>query len=88
MFEREIERYNTLLREYKTTVIDKFNVEDLKEYNEILFSAHSCAIEGNTFSVDDTRALKEKGLVLIKPVRHPVPYQCMRYWITSMRMIF
>lgn len=28
MFEREIERYNTLLREYKTTVIDKFNVED------------------------------------------------------------
>ena len=62
MFEREIERYNTLLREYKTTVIDKFNVEDLKEYNEILFSAHSCAIEGNTFSVDDTRALKEKGL--------------------------
>ena len=65
MFEREIERYNTLLREYKTTVIDKFNVEDLKEYNEILFSAHSCAIEGNTFSVDDTRALKEKGLGMI-----------------------
>ena len=51
MFEREIERYNTLLREYKTTVIDKFNVEDLKEYNEILFSAHSCAIEGNTLSL-------------------------------------
>lgn len=65
MFEREIERYNTLLKEYRTTVIDKFNVEDLKEYNEILFSAHSCAIEGNTFSVDDTRALKEKGLGMI-----------------------
>ena len=62
MFEREIERYNTLLKEYRATVIDRFNVEDLKEYNEILFSAHSCAIEGNTFSVDDTRALKEKGL--------------------------
>ena len=65
MFEREIERYNTLLKEYRATVIDKFNVEDLKEYNEILFSAHSCAIEGNTFSVDDTRALKEEGLGMI-----------------------
>lgn len=65
MFEREIERYNTLLKEYRATVIDRFNVEDLKEYNEILFSAHSCAIEGNTFSVDDTRALKEKGLGMI-----------------------
>lgn len=39
MFEREIERYNTLLKEYRATVIDRFNVEDLKEYNEILFSA-------------------------------------------------
>ena len=28
---------------------------DLREYNEILFSAHSCAIEGNSFSVNDTR---------------------------------
>ncbi len=49
MFEREIERYNTLL----------------KEYNEILFSAHSYAIEGTTFSVDDIRTLKEKGLGMI-----------------------
>ena len=39
--------------------------EELKEYNEILFSAHSCGIEGNSFSVDDTRELKEKGLGLI-----------------------
>lgn len=60
MFEREIIRYDTLLKEYRQQVIDKFNAEDLKEYNEILFSAHSCAIEGNTFSVDDTRALKKK----------------------------
>lgn len=62
---REITRYDTLLKEYRQQVIDKFNTEDLKEYNEILFSAHSCAIEGNTFSVDETRALKEKGLGLI-----------------------
>ena len=36
MFEREIERYNTLLKEYRATVIDKFNVEDLKEYRWVL----------------------------------------------------
>lgn len=35
------------------------------KYNEVFFSTHSCAIEGNTFSVDDTRELKEKGLGMI-----------------------
>ena len=77
MFEREIIRYDTLLKEYRQQVIDKFNAEDLKEYNEILFSAHSCAIEGNTFSVDDTRALKEKGLGLIPQGRtnRPTTYR-------------
>lgn len=65
MFEREIVRYNACLKEYREKVLDKFNIQDLKEYNEILFSAHSCAIEGNTFSVDDTRALKEQGLGMI-----------------------
>lgn len=38
---------------------------DWREYNEVLFSAHSCAIEGNSFSVNDTRELKEKGLGII-----------------------
>ena len=35
------------------------------EYNEILFSAHSCAIEGNSFTVDDTRILREQGMAMI-----------------------
>lgn len=65
MFEREIIRYNALLNEYREAVLNKFAAQDLREYNEILFSAHSCAIEGNTFSVDDTRALKEQGLGMI-----------------------
>lgn len=67
MFEREIIRYEKILKEYREKVIDKFNTQDLKEYNEILFSAHSCGIEGNTFSVNDTRALKEQGLGFIPP---------------------
>lgn len=65
MFEREIAQYDACLKEYREKVIGKITLEDLKEYNEILFSAHSCAIEGNTFSVDDTRALKEEGLGMI-----------------------
>lgn len=65
MFEKEIARYDFLLAEYREKIIDKFAPQDLKEYNEVLFSAHSCAIEGNTFSVDDTRALKEEGLGLV-----------------------
>ncbi|MEG0108746.1 MAG: hypothetical protein RR705_07840, partial [Lachnospiraceae bacterium] len=65
MFEREISRYDACLIEYREKVIGKFALQDLREYNEILFSAHSCAIEGNTFSVDDTRALKEEGLGMV-----------------------
>ena len=57
--------YNTILKEYQSFIIDKFDKQDFIDYNEILFSAHSCAIEGNTFSVDDTRELKEKGLGMI-----------------------
>jgi Fic family protein len=51
--------------EYQRFIVDKFNPQDFVEYNEILFAAHSCAIEGNTFSVNDTRELKEKGLEMI-----------------------
>ena len=65
MFEKEIALYEKCLQEYKKKVIDRFSLQDLKEYNEILFSAHNCAIEGNTFSVDETRTLKEKGLGMI-----------------------
>ena len=57
--------YAETVKTYKEQVSDKFAVEDFKEYNEILFSYHSCAIEGNSFSVDDTRALKEQGLGMI-----------------------
>ena len=65
MFEKEIKEYESLLKVYREKVTDKMAVSDLKEYNEILFSAHSCAIEGNSFSVNDTRELKEKGLGVI-----------------------
>ena len=38
---------------------------DYMDWHEVLFSAHSCAIEGNSFTVDDTRILKEQGLAMI-----------------------
>jgi len=65
MFEKEINTYESLLKVYRQKVTDRMAASDLKDYNEILFSAHSCAIEGNSFSVNDTRELKEKGLGVI-----------------------
>ena len=65
MYEDLIPQYDSLVAEYKKIVSDRFSKADFIEYNEILFSAHSCAIEGNSFSVDETRTLKEKGLGMI-----------------------
>ena len=57
MFEKEIEEYERIRKEYQQKVVDRMGREQWMEYNEILFSAHSCAIEGNSFTVDDTRIL-------------------------------
>lgn len=64
-FETEIKEYDDLRSKYQTLVVDRMNKEEYVKYNEVLFSTHSCAIEGNSFSVDDTRELKEKGLGMI-----------------------
>lgn len=65
MYEEIINKYNKLVEQYRQLVSDRFNQSDFANYNEVLFSAHSCAIEGNSFSVDETRTLKEKGLGMI-----------------------
>ena len=65
MYEDLIPQYDSLVAEYKKIISDGFCKTEFIEYNEIEFSAHSCAIEGNSFSVDETRALKEKGLGMI-----------------------
>ncbi len=65
LFEAEIKRYEDLRKKYQVQIIDKMDREEYMKYNEVLFSTHSCAIEGNSFSVDDTRELKEKGLGMI-----------------------
>ena len=65
MFEKEIEEYESVRKEYQQKVADKMGQTQWMEYNEILFSAHSCAIEGNSFTVDDTRILREQGMAMI-----------------------
>ena len=65
MFEKEIAEYERLRKDYQSKIADKMSREEWMEYNEILFSAHSCAIEGNSFTVDDTRMLREKGMAMI-----------------------
>ena len=65
MFEKEIEEYERVRKEYLQKIADKMGHKQWMEYNEILFSAHSCAIEGNSFTVDDTRILREQGMAMI-----------------------
>lgn len=64
-FEADIKEYEGLRQKYQSQIIEKMDKEEYIQYNEVLFSTHSCAIEGNSFSVDDTRELKEKGLGMI-----------------------
>ena len=65
MFEKEIEEYEHIRQEYQQKIADRMGKEQWMEYNEILFSAFSCAIEGNSFTVDDTRILREQGMAMI-----------------------
>ena len=65
MFEKEIEEYERVRADYQENIADRMSHEQWMEYNEILFSAHSCAIEGNSFTVDDTRILREQGMAMI-----------------------
>lgn len=55
------ETYDSLLKEYESVIVSSFDVDDFRKCSEILFSAHSCGIEGYSFTVDETRELKEKG---------------------------
>lgn len=62
MFEKEIELYDQTARAYLGQVAKPMGADQYREHNEILFSCHSCGIEGSSFSIDDTRALFEQGL--------------------------
>ena len=61
-FEKEIEDYENIRMEYQQKVANRMSEQQWMEYNEVLFSAHSCAIEGNSFTVDDTRILHVSSL--------------------------
>lgn len=65
MNQDKIIEFNRLSEEYRLLISDRMSADDFREYNEILFSCHSCGIEGNSFTVDETRTLKEKGLGMI-----------------------
>ncbi|MCF0190489.1 MAG: Fic family protein [Marinilabiliaceae bacterium] len=65
IYKEDIDKYEAIISEYEKLVGARISVEDLKKRHEILFSSHSCAIEGNSFTVGDTQELKEKGLGVI-----------------------
>ena len=62
MFEKEIAKYDSLARDYINYVALPMGETEFSNYSAVLFSCHSCGIEGSTFSVDDTRALFEQQL--------------------------
>ena len=62
MFEQEIEQYDRLVAQYLEQIAKPMGDLEFRRHSEILFSCHSCGIEGSSFSVDDTRALFEQGL--------------------------
>lgn len=62
MFEHEIRRYDRTVAEYQKLIVEPMGKEQYRERNEVLFSCHSCGIEGSSFTVDDTRDLFEQGL--------------------------
>ena len=65
MFESLIKEYESLRNRYQKEIVSKMDKDEYSEYCLVLFSTHSCGIEGNSFSVDDTRELREKGLGVI-----------------------
>lgn len=62
--EDTIKAYEKLKNEYDKIIVQVFNPADFENYISDLFTAHSCRIEGNSFSVNDTRALREQGIGL------------------------
>lgn len=62
MFEQEIAQYDALAKEYLERIVKPMGDLEFRKHSEIIFSCHSCGIEGSSFSVDDTRALFEQGL--------------------------
>lgn len=53
MFEKEIAQYDSLLELYRSYISGRMSAEELRQYNEVLFSAHNCGIDGNSFTVND-----------------------------------
>ncbi|WP_404982071.1 Fic family protein [Capnocytophaga granulosa] len=62
--EQYIRDYEAIREIYQKNVIETFDPQDYNNYIQDLFTAHSCAIEGNSFSVNDTRELREHSLNL------------------------
>lgn len=59
-----IRHYDNTVNEYVRIISDSFSIEGFREYNQVRLTAHSCAVEGNSFTVDETRELREKGMSL------------------------
>lgn len=74
MFQKEIDRYERVRADYEERIVRKMSSKDYLDWHEVLFSCHSCAIEGNSFTLDDTRVqglMKSTAEALTRDI-HPV----------------
>ena len=62
--EQYIRDYEEIREIYQKNVIETFDPQDYNNYIQDLFTAHSCAIEGNSIFCNDTRELREHSLNL------------------------
>lgn len=88
-------RFLQLLPLWRERVEQRVAESDRAERAEVLFSCHSCAIEGNSYSVDDTRALKElslgftpKGKTLVETMEMLDHFHAFEYMTTHLDAAF
>ncbi|MCQ2267043.1 MAG: Fic family protein [Bacteroidaceae bacterium] len=65
MFQDLLQHYEEVRQQYEQQIVQRMDAAHYREYCEILFSTHSCAIEGNSFTLEDSKALKELGLGMV-----------------------
>lgn len=65
MYQDLIKEYEALRLEFTREIEQTMDSLDFTEYNAIHLATHSCAIEGNSFSLDETRMLREQGLSMM-----------------------
>lgn len=56
-----ISQFDALSKEYREYISNKLSIEDFREYNEILFSAHNSNIQFTDIDIQKSQRYKDFG---------------------------